>query len=87
MIDIQNLQQLAANLAWITPVIIALVQVIKNATPESFNRYLPLISIGIGIGFGCLVVGISLTGGMIGLLLGLGATGLFELGKSTIAGK
>ena len=74
------------TLAMLSALIVGIVQIFKQFVDK---RYLPLIAILLGVG------GIFLLqlGGSIGTLilvgigLGLSSVGLFEFGKSTLAGK
>lgn len=86
IVDVDTLNQLAINASWLLPIVTALVQVVKKATPKLDNMYTPIIAIVIGIGAGLLLIELSVTGAVIGLILGLSGTGLYEninlIGKS-----
>lgn len=85
MIDIITIQELLTNAAWIVPVITGLVQVIKY--PNAINeKYLPAISLVIGILFGGFAIGWTILGIIGGIIFGLSASGFYDLGKKTIAG-
>lgn len=72
--------------AWIVPVITGLVQVIKGGN-WIVEKYLPLVSIAVGIALSLVVVGSSMLGVLVGLMFGLAASGFYDLGKKTIAGR
>ena len=78
---------IVTNAAWMTPVVTGLVQVIKTAVASDITRWVPLISVVLGAGLGALIIGTSVAGVLAGVIVGLGAVGLFEFGKTTIAGK
>lgn len=72
------------------PVIAALVQVLKGAFPFD-NRFLPLATLAVGIAWvnGSAIAAGDWTGALIvvGVLTGLGATGLYELTTKSLANK
>ena len=80
---------LVAQATWAVPLIVGLVEIIKRIfNNDDFNkRWLPALSVVIGLVVGLVVVELSITGALVGLILGLGATGLWEFGKTTIAGR
>jgi hypothetical protein len=87
MIDINTMEQLLLNAAWIVPVITGLVQVIRVATNNAlYERYLPALSVVIGVILGIVVIGVGVPGIIAGLIFGLSASGFYDLGKKTIAG-
>ena len=49
------------------------------------KRFLPLVSVIIGIIFGLLIIGLDKIGFILGLIGGLGASGLWDFGSSTIS--
>lgn len=59
-----------------------LVEVIKRTSPI-FERFLPLISILIGLGLG-LLYKVDI---LLAILIGASACGIYDLGKKTVAGK
>jgi hypothetical protein len=85
MIDINTMQELLINAAWIVPVITGLVQVIK-AWNTINEKYLPAVSIVIGVIIGGFAIGWSIIGIIGGIIFGLSASGFYDLGKKTIAG-
>ena len=87
MIDPKTIQDIAISAAILTPIDSGLVQVIKKTLPEAAARFMPACSVAIGVGLGLLVVGANITGALVGLIIGLSATGLYELTKTTIVGK
>jgi L-cystine uptake protein TcyP (sodium:dicarboxylate symporter family) len=71
----------------IIPIIIGIVEVVKRAgLPVKFS---PLVSVTLGVIFGILYVQPLLDGIVIGLMVGLSATGLYSGGKNvfTTSGK
>lgn len=86
MIDIKLVQDLALSASIIIPLITGLVQVIKSVFYID-SRYIPLIDLIFGIGAGLVFVGLSPIGAIVGIMLGLGANGLWEFGSKTIANK
>jgi hypothetical protein len=86
MIDINTVQELLITASWVVPIIAGLVQVIKSAVPAIDGRFTPLLSVVVGLGLGISVVGLTVTGGFVGVVFGLTASGLYDLGKKTIAG-
>jgi hypothetical protein len=87
MIDIETVKNLLVVAVWSIPLITAIVEVIKRTFPVLGNRFIPLVSMVVGIGAGLLLIEVSIVGGFVGLILGLSACGLFEISKTTIAGK
>lgn len=78
MIDNNSLNAIAAQVTWIGPVISATLAAFKPLLPE---KYIPLIALIFGITFGLFVIEASVVGGIVGLICGLSATGLYELVK------
>ena len=65
----------------IIPIIIGIVEVVKRAgLPVKFS---PLVSVALGVIFGILYVQPLLDGIIIGLMVGLSATGLYSGSKNT----
>lgn len=64
------------------PLIMAIVQALKQSGMDS--KYAPLVSISIGLLFGLLVVNMGVEGLVQGLIAGLAASGLWSSGKATI---
>jgi hypothetical protein len=87
MIDVNTIQELLIAAAWLVPVITGIVQVIKTTFPSLDQRFIPILSLLTGILAGTVVLGFSLTGGFAGLIFGLTASGFYDLGKKTVAGK
>ena len=48
------------------------------------KRYLPMVSVLIGIGFGTLLISADRTGIVIGLIAGLSASGIWDFGSNAI---
>lgn len=83
--DINTIQAVLTKVAVLAPVTTGLVQVVKVSGLPS--RFLPLAALAIGAIFGYVFVAASSLGVLAGLVLGLSAVGLFEFGKTTIAGQ
>lgn len=86
MIDVNTIQELLVSMSWVTPIVIALVAIVRG-TFSVPDRYVPGTSVLVGIGAGLLFVGFSLLGGTVGLIIGLTASGAYDVAKKTIAGK
>lgn len=85
IIDANTIKELLIAMSWVTPVLIALVGVIR----VSFNisdRWVPLTSLILGVGAGFLVVGLTVLGGVAGAVIGLTASGLYDVGKKSVLG-
>lgn len=70
----------------IVPIIIAICQAIKIGMPERFHKWMPFISIGLGIGIGFLADHDSadLSNTILsGVMYGLSASGLYSGVKAT----
>jgi len=80
MLDIVQLQNLAPLAIVLVPLVTGIVEVIKRATAIETN-WLPLISVAVGSLVGLLVVGVSVYGAVVGVIMGLAATGLWEFGS------
>ena len=61
------------------PAIVALVEALKLAGLPS--RFAPLVSIVIGIIAGLFVVDMAVSGGIMGAVIGLSASGLYDTSK------
>ncbi len=87
MIEINGLQQILVGAVGIVlPLVTGIVEIIKRTTNVD-ERFLPLTSVIVGIALGLFIIDLSVTGGVAGLIIGLGATGLWEFGKTTVAGR
>lgn len=80
MLDIIQLENLAPMAIVLVPLVTGIVEVIKRATAVE-SRWLPLISVAVGAGVGLLIVGLSVYGAVVGVVMGLAATGLWEFGS------
>lgn len=88
MIESTSVQQLIVTAVWALPLVTGLVEVVKRALGEKLpTRFVPLLSVAVGAIVGLLVIQLTVTGAVVGIVLGLGATGLWEFGKTTIAAK
>jgi hypothetical protein len=83
--DIDTIQTLLVKVAIFSPIVIGLVSVARVSGVPA--RWLPLTSLIIGMIFGVLFVAFSLLGLLCGIALGLSAVGLYEFGRTTVAGK
>lgn len=83
--DIETVQTLLLKVAIFAPLTTGIVQAIK-ATNLINERFLPVIAIVVGAVFGWFFVAASALGVLAGFALGLAAVGLFEFGKTTVAG-
>ena len=84
--DIDTVSILLGKVAVFAPITIALVKAV-NMTELVPSRLLPLVAVIIGVLFGWFFVAASAVGVFAGLALGLTSVGLFEFGKTTVAGK
>lgn len=84
-IDIDALQALLVRSVFLLPIFVGLVQVVKTSTLVP-ARFLPLVAVVLGAGFGWVVLGASVTAAIVGIALGLASVGLYEFGKTTVAG-
>lgn len=50
------------------------------------TRFIPLVAVLIGVILGIVVIGLTVLGGLVGAIAGLASVGLYEVGKTTIAG-
>ena len=80
------MQDMLLKVAIFTPITTGLVAAVK-ASNLIDTRFLPLVAIVIGGIFGFLFVSASLLGVLAGLALGLASVGLFEFGRTTVAGQ
>ena len=85
MIDVNTLQDLLVSAIWLVPVITGVTQVIITASGEFPSRFKPLLSVAIGMSITGVVYG-DPTGLFAGMIFGLTASGLYDLGKKTLLG-
>lgn len=85
--DYSLFQATMISAIWIVPIVTAVVELIKKTFGICDTRYIPIISAVVGLVAGLAIVSFSLLGGLVGLMIGLAATGLFEISKTSIAGK
>lgn len=72
-------------MTWITPLLIAFVALVRG----TFNlaaRWIPLTSFVVGIGAGLLLIDHTVLGGVVGAIIGLTASGLYDVGKKSVLG-
>jgi len=93
MTNIEIVKELLVNLAILVPLATGLTMVIKGAlginseTPKSEKRYVPVISVVVGGVCGALLIGVSIPAIVVGIIAGLSGIGLWEVGKTSVAGK
>lgn len=85
-ITTETLQQAIISASILLPILTGIIAAIRQA----FNipsRWVPLLSVILGIILSLLFMQLTVYGALIGIICGLGATGLWEFGKTTVAGK
>ena len=87
MIEQAAIQTLVIQASWITPLITGVIILVRSTFPKLPARYVPAIATGAGVLAGLFLIQLSVTGAVVGFILGLGATGLWEFGKTTVLGK
>lgn len=85
MIDITNIQELLVAMSWLTPVLVALVGVLRGAFKIP-SRWVPLISAVIGTAGALWLMDMTKTAAVVGLIIGLTASGAYDLAKKSIIG-
>lgn len=85
MIDIATIQELLVTVTWGAPLTTAFVQVIKT-TLNLDSRWVPATAVAVGVALGLIVIGVTVTGALVGAIFGLTSSGLYDLGKKTIVG-
>lgn len=85
--NIDTLNELMVALPLLVALATGVTEVIKRALALDSNRFLPLISVIVGGGFGALLLGVTVPAVVVGIIGGLAGTGLWEFGKTTVAGK
>lgn len=73
-----NIDEVVSNSFWVVPLVVAVVQAIKMMNMPT--KFAPIVSIGVGVGFGFLVnSGFTLTQNLLsGVIYGLSASGLYS---------
>lgn len=80
------MEEMALYGVWLVPLIVGIVEVVKQVGKVPSN-FVPLVSIGCGLGAGALIHGADWPQAIVvGLALGLSAIGLYSGTKNTIAG-
>lgn len=87
MNNIEIINEMLVQLVILVPLATGVTEVIKRALALESNRFLPLISTIVGGGFGALLLGVTVPAVVVGVIAGLAGTGLWEFGKTTVAGK
>lgn len=86
MLDLTIFQeQLGLWLPILTPIILGLTQAVKNAWKGLPAEFVPVVSCVLGVLTGLVLVGMSVTGGLVGLVVGMSAVGLWEVAKTTVS--
>lgn len=82
--DTNTIMDLVSSYAVIViPIITGLIAVVKKALPETIQqKFLPLISIILGIAASFLVAGVSRDSSVMGIIMGLSASGLWSTATS-----
>ena len=88
-LNLDNLRQLLVTVSTVigagVPIITALVQVVKMTFGNKLDtRYIPAISLALGTIGGLAAFSFTWPGLIIGFLVGLAATGLWEVGNRTV---
>lgn len=86
MIGIESFQNLLVAAVILVPIVTGLTGMVKSALDLQSARFIPLIAVLIGTGLGLLIVQLSIVGGVVGAVVGLSSVGLYEFGKTTVAG-
>lgn len=85
------IELLSSNLPFIMALTLGITEVLKRLagwnSEENLNkkRFLPLIALITGMSFGVLIISPDTTGLVIGMIAGLGASGLWDFGTSTVS--
>jgi hypothetical protein len=89
MIDLEKVKIILVVVPFLTAIVVGLVQAIKTIfnNSEAIKRYAPAISVAFGLAIGLVFIEASAIGGLMGVIIGLAASGLWDFGKTTIAGK
>lgn len=87
MSNIVIVQELLVSLVILVPLVTGLTQVFKNALGLETPRFIPLIAVGLGALGGGLLLGATVPAIVVGIIAGLSGVGLWEVGKTTVAGK
>jgi len=85
MIDLIVLQNMLQTSVVAVPVIIGLMEVFKMAFTLP-TRFVPLASVILGVVAGFIFAGLTVTGGLVGVMIGLSSCGLYDIGKKTVYG-
>lgn len=81
-IGLETFKDLIETALVIVPLVTGLTTVVKR-TLELEKRYVPATAVVIGALAGIVVIEFSLAGGTAGIVVGLAATGLWEVGKQS----
>lgn len=83
MIDIITVQQVLVTAAWCVPIVVALTQLVKT-TLDISSRFAPIVSVALGLGVSFLVGDVTPVTALVGIIFGLTASGLYDVGAKTI---
>lgn len=81
-----DIQALLIALTWQVPLTTGLVYVIRTAFKLA-KRWVPLTAVLIGALIGGATIGWTTAGILVGIIIGLASSGLWDLGKVTTSGK
>lgn len=70
----------------IVTAVMIIVEVVKKATNDKYNRFLPLLALLLGIAGNVALNGVSAESIVLGVLIGGGACGIYDFGSKTIVG-
>lgn len=87
MFDLNTFNELAIASLPLAAFITAIVAAIKTSFKIENARPIPAVATVVGAAIGFLLVQANGLGILVGIALGLSSTGLYEVGKTTIAGK
>lgn len=85
LFNIDTFKELLGAAAILTPIVTGLTQVIKVSCGLTDGRFVPLIAVILGLALGVLVIQMSVFGGLVGVVIGLSAVGLYEVGGKSKA--
>lgn len=87
MISLSVFSELVTTALVLIPFVTGIVQLVKMTFDLKTGRFIPLISVIAGAGTSLALIQLSVTGALVGVAIGLAATGLYEVGKTSIAGR
>lgn len=84
MFSLDTFQGLIVGSMILVPIVTGLTSVAKMALNLQSTRFIPLIAVVLGAFLGTVFVQMNILGAMVGIVVGLASTGLWEFGKTTI---